>query len=230
MNNTFYNYNDLLDFINDIIRNKKIWTKYGLIHSFSISNILNPAQQGYISLMIRTNNIIQNLNKYTFSLAQFKTIIFSNEVHGIEMYKKTYPSRASQVLAFWENLTPLEKQQYLDLGLNLTDELDKFPTFIFPDILNEVVLHQIGLMQSLNLSETFKLNTGLHKFAINSEILFHVYFDYYKSEYVITNLSSIITNTRDNLFTINVYVEDNILYCQNILEDIIYIKKYSNYT
>lgn len=230
MNNTFYNYNDLLDFINDIIKNKKIWTKYGLIHSFTISNVLTPLTEGYISLMIRNNNIIQNLSKYVFSLEQFKTVIFSNEIHGIEVYKRKFPLKTPvEILDEWQGLTSLQKEEYFTLGTSLTDELDRFPTFIFPDIITNPLPEELVVNEIINLNEVFRINTGLHKFVISGEIMFNVYFDYNKTEYVITNLSSIITNTKNNTDTINVYIEDDILYCQNKLEELVSIKKYSNY-
>ena len=230
MNNTFYTYNGLLDFVNDIIKNKRLWTKYGLIHSFTISNILTPFSEGYISLMIRNNNIVQNLNKYVFSLATFKAVIFSNEVHGIEIYRKKFPLKTiAQVLAEWQNLSTFEKDEYLDLGLKLTDELDKFPTFPFPDIIINPLPQEVVNTEILSLNQTFRLNTGLHKFSINDEILFNIYFDYFKSEFVITNMSSVITNQKDNENTINVYIENSNAFIQNMLEESIYIKKYSSY-
>ena len=230
MNNTFYTYNNLIDFINDIIRDKKLWTKYGLIHSFTISNILTPYNEGYISLMIRNNNIVQNLNKYIFSLITFNKIVFSNEVHGIEMYKKKFPLKSNDnVLLEWQALTAIEKLEHLNFGLSVLDELDRFPTFAFPEIANTVTHRELTISQILNLNQVFKLNTGLHKFSLNDEILFNIYFDYAKSEFVITNMSTIITNVKDNPNTVNVYIENSSAFIQNKLEESIFIKKYSNY-
>ena len=230
MNNTFYTYNNLIDFINDIIRDKKLWTKYGLIHSFTISNILTPYNEGYISLMIRNNNIVQNLNKYIFSLITFNKIVFSNEVHGIEMYKKKFPLKSNDnVLLEWQALTAIEKLEHLNFGLSVLDELDRFPTFAFPEIANTVTHQELTVSQILNLNQVFKLNTGLHKFSLNDEILFNIYFDYAKSEFVITNMSTIITNVKDNPNTVNVYIENSSAFIQNKLEESIFIKKYSNY-
>jgi hypothetical protein len=231
MHNTFYTYTDLLDFIDDIIKNKKIWTKYGLIHSFTIANVLTPITEGYISLYVRNNNIIQNLSKQVFTLAQFKTIIFSNEVQGIEVYKKKYPLKSiDEVLSDWSDLNLVERDEYIDLGNRFTDELDKFPTFIFPDVVTQPVPQELVPDQTLDLRETFSMDTGLHRFVINNEILFHVYYDYHKNEYLITLLSSNVTETKDTVDKINVYIEeDGELIIQNQLETSINIRKYSNY-
>lgn len=234
MHNTFYTYTDLLDFIDDIIKNKKIWTKYGLIHSFTIANVLTPLTEGYISLYVRNNNIIQNLSKQVFTLAQFKTIIFSNEVQGIEVYKKKYPLKnIDEVLSDWANLTLLERDEYIDLGNKFTDELDKFPTFIFPDVVTQPVPQEVVPNQTLDLKSTFAMDTGLHKFVINNEILFHVYHDYHKNEYLITILSSIITEMEDTVDKINIFIVPSIdggrLTIQNKTENSITIRKYSNY-
>lgn len=227
----FYSYNNLIDFIDDIIKNKKIWTKYGLIHSFSINNINESLSPKYISLFIRNNNIIQNLSKYIFTIDEFKTVIFSNQVHGIEMYKnKNSTKTIEQIINEWNDLSDVNKKEYLDLGLKLTDDLDRYPTFIFPDIItNPTLPEELVSLEVLNLSQIFGLNTGLHKFVISDEILFNIYFDYSKSEFIITNMSSIITNSKDNQNTINVYIENSNAYIQNMLQESVYIKKYSNY-
>lgn len=226
----FYNYNNLIDFLNDIVRGKKIWSKYGMIHSFTIANILTPLTEGYISLYIRNNNIIQNLNKYNFTLSQFKNIIFSNEVHGIEMYKKKYPNKtSSEILDEWEVLSNEDKNQYLDLGLQLTDQLDIYPSFIFPDIIINPPPEEVLIDEIFNVNEIFRIMTGLHKFIINDEILFHVYYDASKEEYIVTNLSDQISNVKDTEMAINVYIEDNNLLVQNKLDFNFSIKKYSSY-
>lgn len=234
MHNTFYTYTDLLDFIDDIIKNKKIWTKYGVVHSFTIANVLTPLTEGYISIFIRNNNIIQNLSKHVFTLAQFKDIIFSNEVQGIEIYKKKYPLKSiEEVLNDWANLTLLERDEYIDLGNKFTDELDKFPTFIFPDVITQPSPQEVVPNQTLDLKEVYALDTGLHKFVINNEILFHVYHDYHKNEYLITALSSLVTEVEDTVDKINVFVGPSIdggrLTIQNKTENNITIRKYSSY-
>ena len=180
--------------------------------------------------MIRNNNIVQNLNKYIFSLITFNKIVFSNEVHGIEMYKKKFPLKSNDnVLLEWQALTAIEKLEHLNFGLSVLDELDRFPTFAFPEIANTVTHRELTISQILNLNQVFKLNTGLHKFSLNDEILFNIYFDYAKSEFVITNMSTIITNVKDNPNTVNVYIENSSAFIQNKLEESIFIKKYSNY-
>lgn len=231
MHNTFYTYTDLLDFIDDIIKNKKIWTKYGLIHSFTIANVLTPLTEGYISLFVRNNNIIQNLSKQVFTLAQFKTIIFSNEVQGIEVYKKKYPLKSiDEVLNDWANLDLVQRDEYIDLGNKFTDELDKFPTFIFPDVVTQPLPQEIVPDQIIDLKNVFSLDTGLHRFVINNEILFNVYHDYHKGEYLITILSSQVVEGYDNVDKINLYIEeDGHLMIQNKTENSISIRKYSSY-
>lgn len=231
MHNTFYTYTDLLDFMNDIVKNKKIWTRYGMINSFSISNIISPYADGYISLFIRNNNIVQNLSKYVFTLAQFKNIVFSNEVQGIEIYKKKFLATKTdeEILTDWQNLTDIEKNEYITLGDTLTDELDRFPSFSFPINVVQPPLTQILTGTDLNLKNAFKLNTGLHKFVINGEILFHVYYDYEKNSYLVSIFSNLITETKDTIDRINVYVENDDLVIQNKLETDISIRNYSSY-
>ena len=230
MHNTFYTYTDLLDFMNDIVKNKKIWTRYGMINSFSISNIIQPYTDGYISIFIRNNNIVQNLSKYVFTLAQFKNIVFSNEVQGIEIYKKKFPLKTDEELLFdWQNLTNIEKNEYMILGNTLTDELDRFPSFAFPPNIIQPPLNQILSNADLNLKNFFKLNTGLHKFVINEEILFHVYYDYEKNSYLVSIFSNLISETKDTLAKINIYIENNDLIIQNKLETDISIRSYTSY-
>jgi hypothetical protein len=172
----------------------------------------------------------QNLNKYVFTLAQFKNIIFSNQVQGIEVYKKKYPLlTVSDALSEWDNLSTLDKDEYIDLGNKLTDELDKFPTFIFPDIITQPPLQELVNNQTLNLTSIYKLNTGLHKFVINEQILFHIYYDFNKNEYLLTSLSSLLSEDKDTIDRINIYFENESIFIQNKLEDSFTIKKYSNY-
>lgn len=234
MHNTFYKYTDLLDFIDDIIKNKKIWTKYGMIHSFTIANVLTPLTEGYISLYVRNNNIIQNLSKQVFTLAQFKNIVFSNEVQGIEVYKKKYPLKTiEEVLTDWANFTLLQRDEYIDLGNKFTDELDKFPTFIFPDMITQPLPQELVPNQTLDLKTIYTLDTGLHRFVINNEVLFHVYHDYHKNTYLVTPLSSLITETENTANKINVFVGPSIdgskLILQNKTQNNITIRKYSGY-
>lgn len=230
MHSTFYNYTNLLDFINDIIKNKKIWTRYGIIDGFSISNNLSIHSDGYISLFIKNNNIIQNLSKFVFSFDQFKNIVFSNEIHGIEFYKKKFPlKQTEEILSDWDKLSLLEKNEYLKLGEILVDDLDRFPSFQFPQIAPIIPKIEIKKDEYINLKNTFKLNTGLHKFSINNEILFHVYYDYVKNNYLISVFSNLINESKDALDKINIYIEDMDLFIQNKIETDISIKIYTNY-
>jgi len=230
MSATFYSYDNLIDFMNDIIKGKRIWTRYGLIHSFTISNVLTPIVEGYISIFIRNNNIIQNLSKFNFTLEQFKKIVFSNEVHGIEMYKKKFSYKSSsQILEDWAAMSNMAKIEYFDLGFQLTDQLDLYPSFLFPDAVTNPAPQKIMKDEILNLNENFKLITGLHKFVMNDEILFHIYANTGKQQYIITNLSDQISNIKDTLESINVYIENNNVFVQNKLNFDFIIKKYSNY-
>jgi len=121
------------------------------------------------------------------------------------------------------------KIEYFDLGLQLTDQLDLYPTFLFPDTVTNPSPQRVMKDEVLNLNETFKFITGLHKFVMNDEILFHVYCDIGKQQYIITNLSDQILNIKDTLESINVYIENNNVFVQNKLNFDFIIKKYSNY-
>jgi archaellum component FlaG (FlaF/FlaG flagellin family) len=117
---TFYQYEYPADLISDLQDQKKIFFEKGMIANVTVA--AKPSNEdGFVMIYAYNYNaIFQNVNRYSYTLTQFRQLTFSQESLGLYYYMTIDPQ--NHILTNWTEtgaLTDGQKSEYMTAAYNM---------------------------------------------------------------------------------------------------------------